>query len=54
VKEQDKLTAALKALEGVIDDPMFTTRIGKTFSYDQIDLAMAYESLNGSKAVLVA
>ena len=53
VKEQDKLAAALKALEGVIDDPMFTTRIGKAFSYDEINLAMAYESLNGSKAVLV-
>ncbi|MFL9874202.1 MDR/zinc-dependent alcohol dehydrogenase-like family protein [Paraburkholderia megapolitana] len=54
VKDQDKLVAALKTLAGVIDDPMFMTRIGKEFSYDQIDLAMAYESLDGSKAVLVA
>ena len=54
VKEQDKLVSALKALEGVIDDPMFTTRIGKEFSYDQIEQAMAYESLEGAKAVLVA
>ncbi|MCX4162756.1 MULTISPECIES: Zn-dependent oxidoreductase [Paraburkholderia] len=54
VKDQDKLVAALKTLAGVIDDPMFMTRIGKEFSYDQIDQAMAYESLDGSKAVLVA
>ncbi len=54
VQEREKLVAALKALEGVIDDPMFTTRIGKQFSYDQIELAMAYESLEGGKALLVA
>jgi NADPH:quinone reductase-like Zn-dependent oxidoreductase len=54
VKEQEKLVSALKTLEGVIDDPMFATRIGKAFSYDQIELAMAYESREGAKAVLVA
>lgn len=54
VKEPEKLVSALKALEGMIDDPMFTTRIGKEFSYDQIELAMAYESRVGAKAVLVA
>ncbi|PCE23120.1 Zn-dependent oxidoreductase [Paraburkholderia acidicola] len=54
VKDQDRLVAALKALEGVIDDPMFATRIGQEFSHDQIELAMAYKSLDGSKAVLVA
>jgi NADPH:quinone reductase-like Zn-dependent oxidoreductase len=54
VKEQERLVSALKALEGMIDDPMFTTRIGKEFSYDQIELAMAYESRVGAKAVLVA
>jgi NADPH:quinone reductase len=55
VKEPERLASALEALEGVIDDPMFTTRIGKAFSYDQIELAMAYESLvKGAKAVLVA
>ncbi|HEX7912901.1 MAG TPA: Zn-dependent oxidoreductase [Paraburkholderia sp.] len=53
VKEQERLVAALRALECVIDDPVFTTRIGKEFRYDQIDLAMAYESFNGAKAVLV-
>lgn len=53
VKEQARLVAALKTLEGVIDDSMFTTRIGKEFHRDQIGLAMAYESADGAKAVLV-
>jgi NADPH:quinone reductase-like Zn-dependent oxidoreductase len=54
VKEPSRLVAALKALEGVIADPLFRTRIGKQFSYDQIDQAMAYEAGDGTKAVLVA
>jgi NADPH:quinone reductase-like Zn-dependent oxidoreductase len=53
VKEQAKLVAALKTLEGVIDDPMFMTRIGKEFRRDQIELAMAYGSADGAKAVLI-
>lgn len=53
VKEPAKLAAALKTLEGVIDDPMFMTRTGKEFHYDQIELAMAYGSPDGAKAVLV-
>jgi hypothetical protein len=54
VQEHDKLVLALKALETVIDDPMFTTRIGKEFGYDQIERAMAYSSFEGAKAVLMA
>ena len=54
VTEKSKLVSALKALEGVIDDPMFTTRIGQEFRLDQIELAMGYESPEGAKAVLVA
>ncbi|WP_245753179.1 alcohol dehydrogenase catalytic domain-containing protein [Paraburkholderia sartisoli] len=53
VKDHDKLVTALKALEGVIDNRMFTTRIGKEFRLDQVELAMAYESLDGAKAVLL-
>jgi NADPH:quinone reductase len=53
VKDHDKLVSALKALESVIDDRMFRTRIGKEFSLDQIELAMAYESRDGAKAVLL-
>jgi NADPH2:quinone reductase len=54
VKDPEKLVAALKTLEGLIDDPMFTTKIGKEFSYAQIELAMAYTSSEGAKAVLIA
>lgn len=54
VKASGKLAAALKALEKVIDDPVFMTRIGREFHRDQIELAMAYEGLNGAKAVLLA
>lgn len=54
VRDQDKLVAALAALGGVIDDPMFTTWIGKEFGYDQIEQAMAYETHEGAKAILVA
>ncbi|WP_322015685.1 quinone oxidoreductase family protein [Paraburkholderia sp. J12] len=54
VVDKDRLVRALQALEGVIDDPMFTTRIGQEFRFDQIGQAMAYESRPGAKAVLVA
>jgi NADPH:quinone reductase len=54
VKDQRKLTAALTALQSCIDDPMFRTKIGKEFSLDQIEQAMAYEAEPGAKAVLVA
>lgn len=54
VSDPAKRIAALQLLEAVIDDPMLATRVGKTFRLDQIDQAMAYESHNGSKAVLVA
>jgi NADPH:quinone reductase len=54
VKEPQRLVAALQALAGVIDDPLFTTRLGKEFSYEQIGEAMAYESKEGAKAILVA
>lgn len=53
VKDHDELVSALKTLEGVIDDRTFRTRIGKEFDLDQIELAMAYESLDGAKAVLL-
>ena len=53
VKDHDKLVSALKALECVIDDPMFRTRIGKEFRFDQVDLAVAYESPDGAKAILL-
>ena len=54
VKDPHRLAAALKAIEGVIADPLFATRTGKVFGYEQIEAAMAYESREGAKAVLVA
>jgi NADPH:quinone reductase len=54
VKDQARLVAALKALEEVIEDSMFRTRVGKEFGFGEIELAMAYGVGGGSKAVLVA
>jgi NADPH:quinone reductase len=54
VKDRSKLAAALEALAQVIADPLFRTRIGKEFRFEEIDLAMKYEATGGTKAVLVA
>lgn len=54
VKDHDRLVAALDALEKVIGNPMFRTRIGREFHFDEIDDAMAYESSEGAKAILIA
>ena len=53
VADSQRLTTAITYLEGVIDDPLFHTRLGKEFAFDQIDAAMAYEAMPGAKAVLV-
>ncbi|WP_429298394.1 zinc-binding dehydrogenase [Paraburkholderia sp. GAS199] len=54
VKDRRRLEAALQDLEQVIDDPLYRTRIGKTFAFEQIEAAMAYEGAGGTKAILVA
>lgn len=54
VKKRENLVRALEALEDAIDDPLFRTRIGNIFRPDQIEQAMAYESAEGTKAVLAA
>lgn len=54
VKNPAKLTVALKELESLIDDPMFMTRIGREFAFDQISEAMNYEPRSGAKAILVS
>jgi NADPH2:quinone reductase len=54
VADPQRLAAAITYLEGVIDDPLFRTRIGEEFTFDQIDAAMAYETTPGAKAILVA
>jgi NADPH2:quinone reductase len=54
VNDPGRLSAALEELRGLIDDPLFQTKIGKEFSFDQIGQAMTYEARPGAKAVLVA
>jgi hypothetical protein len=54
VKEQGRLVAALKTLEGLIDDPLFITRIGEEVRFDLFEQAMACELPDGARAVLVA
>ena len=49
-----KLREALEYLQTQIADPLFRTKFGKTFRFDQIREAMAYEAQPGAKAVLLA
>ncbi|MDR3468464.1 MAG: zinc-binding dehydrogenase [Xanthobacteraceae bacterium] len=53
VRDPQSLAAARKDIEGLIDDPLFRTRIGKEFSFEQIDDAMAYEATPGARALLI-
>jgi len=49
----EKLATATRDIEAVIDDPLLVTKIGKEFSFDQIDDAMKYDSSAGLRPVLV-
>jgi NADPH2:quinone reductase len=53
VQDKAKLIEALGYLQEIIEDPMFRTKLGKTFGFYEIADAMAYESTPGAKAVLV-
>jgi NADPH:quinone reductase len=53
VRDRPRLKEALEYLHAQIADPLFRTRIGKTFQLDQIREAMAYETQPGAKAVLL-
>ncbi len=53
-KDGERLTAAMTRPRGWIEDPIFRTRIGREFAFDQIDEAMDYGNRPGAKAVLVA
>jgi NADPH2:quinone reductase len=53
VRDPQKLAEATKAIETLIADPLFKTRIGKEFAFEQIDEAMAFEAAPGNRAVLV-
>jgi NADPH:quinone reductase-like Zn-dependent oxidoreductase len=50
VRDPQRLAAATNDIESVIDDPLFRTGIGKEFTFDQIDRAVTYESMSGSRA----
>jgi NADPH:quinone reductase len=54
VRDTKRLREALDYLRERIDNPLFRTRIGKIFSFDQIHEAMAYETASRANAVLLA
>jgi NADPH:quinone reductase-like Zn-dependent oxidoreductase len=53
VRDTGRLQEALRDLSPLIASPLFRTRIGKTFRFDHIEEAMAYEATPGAKAVLI-
>ena len=53
VRDPKKLQIALESLHNQIANPLFRTKVGKTFPFLQIEEAMAYEREPGAKAVLV-
>ncbi len=53
VRDPAKLQQALHYLGEHITDPLFRTRVGKRFRFEEIEEAMAYEAAPGAKAILV-
>lgn len=53
VSDKDRLAAAITFLEGIIEDELFRTRVGREFAFDQIDKAMSYEGTLAAKAILI-
>jgi NADPH:quinone reductase-like Zn-dependent oxidoreductase len=53
VKDKAKLSRAFEYLEGIIEDPLFRTKLGNAFTFNQIDAALAYQPTSGAKAILV-
>ena len=53
VRDPERLEQALHALEAQAANPLFHTSIGRTFAFEEINAAMAYEAAPGAKAVLV-
>jgi NADPH:quinone reductase-like Zn-dependent oxidoreductase len=53
VSDPDLLDQALKDLAQMIHMPHFKTKVGATFSFDQINEALKYKGKAGEKAVLV-
>lgn len=53
VKDEGRRAAMLKVLEGCIEDPLFTTCVGRDFELEEFEAAMEYEGAGGRKAVFV-
>ena len=53
VQNKGRLSETLRYLQEIIEDPMFRTKVGKTFRLHEIADAMTYESTSGAKAVLL-
>lgn len=52
-KNPARLTAAMAELRDVIADPLFVTRIGRAFRFEEIDAAMAYRGAFRARAILI-
>ena len=52
VSDPTRLDSALAALAGIIREPYFATRVGRTCGFEAIGDALSYRSDNGGKAVL--
>jgi NADPH:quinone reductase-like Zn-dependent oxidoreductase len=53
VRDSGQLALALAELGPMMGDPLFRTRIGKTFRLEEVEAAMSYEAVPGAKAVLL-
>ncbi len=53
VRDPERLHQMLQALEAQAADPLFLTRVGRTFALEEIAAAMAFEAEPGAKAVLL-
>ena len=52
VRDHRRLADALLALEQIGDHPLLRTRAGLRFGFEQIEAAMAYDGVAGSKAIV--
>ncbi|WP_375382131.1 alcohol dehydrogenase catalytic domain-containing protein [uncultured Sphingomonas sp.] len=52
VRDRDRLAAAFLALEHLGDHPLLRTRVGSRFRIEQIEAAMAFSGIAGSKAII--
>ena len=53
VRDPRALARGMQELETVVSDPLFHTRVGRCFTLNEVDAAMAYETSPGAKAVFV-